>query len=233
MVVAVAASGQACGHSGDRASRDGSGDVAVRVISRERRDRYRITGDSSTLRVSAPSSNTGSNLRVVAVAADAPTSVDQEACTTWTGRGGIIAQPGIALRVHGSATKTQALTVADNIYYGARHIFNFYVADTTQGPKQHMAQIGSFIPSGFAPDVASVPDPPWRLCARVVGRRFEAKVWSIRAGQPEPAYGDPAFSGSVDLAPGLVYAGRPGTYIGHLAPGQSTALVDGSIRRLR
>lgn len=233
--VALAAGLQACSH----ASNDSPRRLAryrIGVISSDRADRYNVSSTEQGFNVSAPRSNTDANLRVVVVADGAPISVDQEACITWKGAVDRIAQPGIALRVRTSSSRTRAITVTDNIFYGARWAFNFHVADSTPASLEEMHPIGSFMPSGFGTGFAtgfgSVPPLPWRLCARVVGRRFEAKVWATQSRQGEPAYGDPAFSGSVELPVELVYSGRPGTYVGHLSPGESAAVVDGSAQRL-
>jgi hypothetical protein len=62
------------------------------------------------------------------------------------------------------------------------------------------------------------------MCARVVGDTVSFIVWPLR--DPEPAWNDPKYGGSVTLPAGWSQPGIPGWYVGHLEPGDSVGFTD-------
>ena len=63
-----------------------------------------------------------------------------------------------------------------------------------------------------------MPSLPWRICARTVGNRLQAKIWNPT--RVEPGWSDTNFGGSVAVPQGLATGGESGIYAGHLEPGQ-------------
>ena len=82
-------------------------------------DAYGSTSTPTGMVTSAPTSNTGANLRMVGFKKESPTSVNQEACATWTEGDAGISQPGVALRIAAAPSRVRAITVTNNILYGA------------------------------------------------------------------------------------------------------------------
>jgi hypothetical protein len=62
------------------------------------------------------------------------------------------------------------------------------------------------------------------MCARAVGSVVSFIVWPL--ADPQPAWGDPRYGGSVELPAGWDLEGRPGWYIGHLEPGDKAGFED-------
>jgi hypothetical protein len=178
-------------------------------------------GSASTLTgmiTTAPTSNMGANLRLVGFKKTAPTSVDQESCATWTEGDAGISQPGVALRIAATPSRVRAITVTNNILYGARWVFNIHLGDTTA--KTNMVLVGS---KSF--DWAPAP-LPWRFCARAEGAQITMKIWPVDGVASVPGWDDPAFTATASVPPEWVYAGRPGWYVGHLAAGQRLVYSD-------
>lgn len=183
----------------------------------------------STVAVSASAANRGGNLRTVWWM-DGPTpSVDQESCVTWSEHSGPIVQAGVALRVRRIGDHTQAITVTNNIMWGARNGWNVHLWNGSEGEL-----IGQVVLShSFGTSTFTHPPLPWRLCARVVGTTLEFKAWSLEAHPAEPAWSDPGFGTSFRLPRGWTYPGQAGWYVGHLRPGDSTvyrSLRSGAMR---
>jgi hypothetical protein len=194
-------------------------------------DRYRFAAGAGRVRVAAPSANVGGNLRMAFWDRTARASVDQQSCVTWTSFGGAAAQGGVALRVRGSGRDIQALTVTNNIWFGARNGWNVHLWQLAFATFRTLGQVrltGSFGKVPF-----QQPPLPWRICARVVGRSFEFKAWSLAREHREPAWGDPEHGATYLLPPGWDRAGRPGAYVGHLHHGEATTFEDLDTRPIR
>jgi hypothetical protein len=196
------------------------------LLTPDGKDIYGITVANGVTTVAAPASNTGGNTRVAFWRASDTASVDQETCATWVAGEGTWYQPGLALRVRTSPERTTAITITNNIVFGARWGFNVHVMDS--GTSELFRKIGGFDltevfrPGG--PSSTAVPPLPWRICGRVVGSTVSFIVWPLTHAQP--AWSDVRYGGSVTLPAGWGQAGLPGSYIGHLEPGDVMSFRD-------
>jgi len=178
-----------------------------------------------TVTLTSTRSNRGANLRTVWWLDGARPTVDQESCVTWTEHSGPIVQAGVALRVRRVDDHTQAITVTNNIMWGARNGWNVHLWNGG-GRGELIGQ--SVLSYSFGSSPLAVPPLPWRLCARVVGTTLEFKAWSLALHPGEPAWSDPGFGTSFFLPRGWIYPGQGGWYAGHLQPGDTT--VFGALR---
>jgi hypothetical protein len=131
-------------------------------------------------------------------------------------------QPGIALRIATNGTVTKAISIAQNVWAGATWVFWVQMWDTGSEPRMHATvefDARHLLVHAKAGNPASVAPPPWHVCARVVSRRLDFKIWTGRTA--EPTYADPTHAFHTLLPAGWVYAGYTGNYAGHLHPGTS------------
>jgi hypothetical protein len=179
-----------------------------------------------------PGSDT--NVREVFWYSDSAYAVDQESCMTWNTVAAVpstgLMQPGVALRIAPVTADNrgiEAITVTQNIYFGAIWLFNVHVWNSLD--RAHpFTQIGQFDLSGtvgsllhdgvFAP---SMVPAPWHVCARTQGSVFSFKVWT--GTDPQPSWSDTSQVHSVVIPPGWNHPGYAGGYVGHLYPGQAAA----------
>jgi hypothetical protein len=195
------------------------------ILTGEAQDHYGLTVADGVVTASTPETNTGGNTRIAFWRVADPASTDQQTCATWNHARGDLYQPGAAMRVRKANGRTTAITVTNNIWYGARWAFNVHVMDS--GAQQPFRQIASFdLSEAFrtAPGAYTVWPLPWRMCARAVGDTVSFIVWPLR--DPEPAWDDPRYGGSVTLPAGWGQPGIPGWYVGHLEPGDSMDFTD-------
>ena len=183
--------------------------IRTESLTPEAGDRYLYDPGRGSMVVRAPGTNGGGNLRQVWWPLDADASVNQQSCATWAEFGGPIAQAGIALRVRRQSGAVQAITVTNNIWWGARSGWNVHAWPANGGPALVVGQ-----------RLLGNPPLPWRLCARAVGSTVDFKVWSLTGSGGEPAWGDSRFGARFTLLPEWVYAGQPGWYTGHLRRGE-------------
>jgi len=167
--------------------------------------------------VTAPASNQSGNLREVFWPEGAPSTVDEQTCATWPTESTWSVQQGAALRIRTDPDGTvHALTVTKNVFAGPTWLFSIHEWDSSADPAFH--GLGTFDLSSVFRGPDGLPRPlPWRLCARVLGTRFEFKVWP--AAQTTPSWGDARYGGGVDLDPSWNRLGVAGWYVGHLPPG--------------
>lgn len=174
------------------------------------------------------------NVREVFWHSDSRYEADQQVCATWNTVAAVpstgLLQPGLALRIAPVTTEgagIRAVTVTQNVYYGAIWLFNVHVWNTLDPtrPFTQVAQfdlspvVGSLLHGGsFRP---SMVPAPWKVCARARGRTFSFKVWTGTGA--EPSWNDPVRVRSVVLPPDWNRPGYAGGYIGHLHPGQAAA----------
>ena len=202
-------------------------------ISADGDDTYAMTDQGGGIGFEAPATNLGGNLRFLGYDRNIPESVDHESCTTWTGSpltGGTLnrIQPGVALRAEVTVDRRRAITVSNNVFFYLRGTWNVHYADSTaQQPMRLLAQLDFIDEMGDWYEPTSPHSPPWRMCARVVGTDLAVRIWPTTL-VAEPAWDDPLYARSVSLDPAYVFAGRPGWYMAHLAPGEVTSLVDWS-----
>jgi hypothetical protein len=185
------------------------------VLTRDDHDTTEWTRTATGLHAAAPATNVGTNTRTVLVP-DATPSTDQGACLSARHEG-TPTQQGIVLRLHLDAARSTAVSVTKNVFADLDWIYNVTAWDSTvQPPFQKLA---GFDMSGSTLSLGPLtPGVEPRLCARVRGTTFELKVWP--QDQPEPPWGDPIATRTVELPPEVgVSAGVPGWYLGHLPPG--------------
>lgn len=215
-----------------------TGAVDQVVLTADGTDRYDVTAARpGTIEVTAPESNQGTNLRLVAWQPDRPASVDQQQCATWpsvvdlsvVGLPGLkgnpgIWQPGIALRIVSNQTATKAIAISQNVWAGGVWEFWVQLWDTGTAAKMHATTVfdaRSALAMSIGPD--GLPDrlrpPPWHVCARVVGARLDFKIWT--GNKAEPTYDDRRHAFHLRLPTEWVYAGYPGSYAGHVRPGKT------------
>lgn len=186
-------------------------------------DFYGFTSTPGGMIASAPPANTGSNLRMVGFKKASPSSTNQESCATWTEGNTGTAQPGVALRIDATPGRVRAITVTNNILFGARWKFNIHLGDSAAKANMVIAQT-------LTVNWANTP-LPWRFCARAEGPLITMKVWPV-TDAAEPMWSDPAYTATATVPQAWVYPGRPGWYAGHLAAGQRivyTGLATGQL----
>ena len=199
--------------------------LGAAILTPDAKDHYGLTVADGVVTAAAPESNTGGNTRIAFWRSADTASADQETCATWVNAQSELQQQGAALRVRTVNGRTTAITITDNILYFARWNFNVHVMDSGAG--QPFFRIAYFdLSDAFRtqPGAFTVWPYPWRMCARVVGDTVSLKVWPLK--DPEPAWDDPKYGGSVTLPAGWDQAGLPGWYVGHLEPGDSVGFTD-------
>jgi hypothetical protein len=200
--------------------------LGAAIVTSDGTDTYGLTLSDGVVTATAARANEGENTRVVFWRAANQDIADQESCATWVDTPTDRQQPGAALRVRTVRGRTKAITVTNNIYFGARWGFNVHVMDS--GASEPFHKIGGFElteifrPGG--PGTFDVPPFPWRMCARAVGDTVSFIVWPT--SQPKPAWNDARYGGSVTLPAGWDQPGKPGWYIGHLKAGQRSSFAD-------
>ncbi|WCO65755.1 hypothetical protein PO878_14720 [Iamia majanohamensis] len=196
----------------------GSGDTFESgFVTRDVGDDIAVESTDLALHTEALPTNTGTNSRMLIWPTGTRAVTDAESCATWTRRDGLYVQQGAALRVTRSGNRVRAVTVTQNIVYGAGWVFNVHTWDTAQAkPSTQIGQIN--LRSTFFADPTR--PPPWGFCARVIGDRVAMKIWDAD-DQQEPAWGDPRHGGAINLPTGWQMPGQAGWYIGHLAAGDS------------
>lgn len=197
-------------------------DVQKWAMTPDGSDAYALSFGSRTVRATAPATNTGGDLRLAWWPSRAPASVDSEACITmtrWGGpQGGAVVQPGVVLRARRDGGRMRAISVTNNIYFGARWAWNIHVWDAVAPARSALRQVGSVhLKEVFGYEAQKLSRPPWRLCARAVGSTVQLKAWPTAMTQ-EPAWGDQRYGGAVKVPANWVFPGRSGWYIGHLRP---------------
>lgn len=215
------------GESGAKAETAASPRLVTASLTADGADRYDYSlrtpagqeegqpGSGLGLVVTAPTTNLGVNLREVGWIDQGPPTVDAEYCVTWTEFSGPITQAGVALRVRSAPRGAQAITVTNNILFGARNGWNIHLWSGSTG--ELVGQI--VLAHAFGPTVFQQPPLPWRLCARTIGPVVEFKAWSMAVDDHEPAWTDPGYGGAFTVPSEWVYPGRAGWYVGHLRGG--------------
>jgi hypothetical protein len=213
--------------------RSPSTSLTTATFTRDGGDVYTLAARSDTLTVSAPASNTGSNTRMGIWGALDEDTADQRSCATWTEAVPGLKQQGAVLRARTRSGRTTAITVTQNIAYGVWWGFHIHVMDSASSAPFH--EIATFdLREVFAPgypDVLTSPPYPWRMCARAVRDVVSFIVWPT--SQPQPAWDDARYGGSVRLPPGWGAPGAAGLYAGHIEPGKGVGFADRSVVGLR
>ncbi len=178
-------------------------------VTRDGDDTYDISATNDGVNAVALPDNQDSNTRVMLWPKGVARATDSESCATWTRTEGSAVQQGAAFRVTRVDTRVRAVTITQNIAFGAYWTFNVHTWDTARtGP--------AFVGEGqiVLRQWAEGRPLPWRVCGRVIGNRVQLRVWS--PGEPEAAWDTPGQSGSVTLPAGWQQEGQTGWYVGHL-----------------
>lgn len=195
------------------------GAIAGTVLTPDGKDTYVLRRTSTGELITSAPTNTSSNLREVLTPTGPAPTENGESCATWTAQTGANTQLGAAFRVRTSASgRVQAVTITQNIWYGARWIFNVHVWDTTKSPP--MALAGSV---DLGQNGNLVPKVPLRFCARLIDDQAWFKLWAT--SEPEPTWTDPSRSGTVPVPVSGRGAGASGWFVGHL-PASNSARFD-------
>lgn len=206
------------------------GAISGMVLTSDGTDKYLLKRTPTGELITSAPTNKSSNLREALVPVDPAPTANGESCATWTSQTGQNTQLGAAFRVRSSASgRVRAVTITQNVWFGARWIFNVHVWDTAQSPP--MTPVGS-VNFGQKPSV--VPKVPLRFCARVIDDQASFKLWAT--SESEPAWGDPSRSGSVPLPVAGRGSGRTGWYVGHLGVGDRASydfMTTGSFATVR
>ena len=185
------------------------------VITPVGRDRFSVVPvGAADATMTAPMTNSDSNLREVFWDDTAPDVADGGACATWQSASTPSLQQGIALRASSGVGGTRAILVTKNVFLGGEWVFNIDVWDTATSGLTVLKNVDLHEVFNVAGHLTPLP---WRMCARVSGDVADFKVWPL--SQPEPAWGDPRFGGASRLPPGWRLPGKVGWYIGHLPAG--------------
>jgi hypothetical protein len=235
--VAEAAAAPAAGPARSAASRAAAPRLVTTDLTPDGLDRYRYTlrtppvaegspapgdaaatdagaGVTAELVVSAPATNQGVNLRSVGWFDEAPSRSTPSRAPRGPSSAGRSPRPGGPPRPVGPGG-AQAITVTNNIMWGARNGWNVHLWSGARGDL-----IGQIVLThSFGPTVYQTPPLPWRLCARVVGPTLQFKAWSLAIDPTEPEWTDPGYGAGFVLPPEWVYPGRAGWYVGHLVSG--------------
>ncbi len=194
--------------------RPGSGNFTARVISND--GAYTVGVSRGVLTVRNGGSRRGADTRIIVTESGSPGSSVCATIKPMPGGLTAFAQPGVALHVRTAGGRTTAITLTNNVLWGARWNWNVHYMDSGRRPTY--ALLGSISAPGFYRQSMRMPALPWRVCARTIGNSLQGKIW--KSGTREPAWGDPNFGGSVTLPRGLATGGESGVFAGHLSPGQ-------------
>lgn len=193
--------------------RPGSGNFTARVISND--GAYTVGVSRGVLTVRNGGSRRGADTRIIVTESGSPGSSVCATIKPMPGGLTAFAQPGVALHVRTAGGRTTAITLTNNVLWGARWNWNVHYMDSGRRPTY--ALLGSISAPGFYRQSMRMPALPWRVCARTIGNSLQGKIWKSGTRSPR---GDPNFGGSVTLPRGLATGGESGVFAGHLSPGQ-------------
>lgn len=213
-----------------------SGPVRHATLTSPSGETYAYQGEDGIITATVDPQSTDGNIREVFWNTADPYGADQQTCTTW-GTTALSAyfddpqkrplQPGLAMRIAPTTdgSGVRAITVTENVWYGAVWIFNVHVWDSTSDqPFTQLAGfdlrdiVGWMYVQSDGTQHSTVKPPPWHVCARTQADQFSFKVWT--QDTPEPAWTDPTHVFTVTLPDGWDYPGYSGNYIGHMHAGQ-------------
>jgi len=211
-----------------------SGPVRHAALTSDTGMAFRYAGGRDVVFAQPGSPSWDTNVREVLWYADAKYAADQQACMVWNTVASVpstgLLQPGVALRIAPVTADNRgirAVTVTQNIYFGAIWLFNVHVWNSLDRahPFTQIAQfdlssiVGSLLVNGRY-DPSMVP-APWHVCARADGSTFRFKVWT--GGGAPPSWNDASHVFTTSLPAGWDFPGYAGAYLGHLHPGQAAA----------
>ena len=194
-------------------SASGTHRYGAAFLTRDGGDFVQVQAVDTGVHTQALPSNEEGNTRVAFWPTGVDAVTDGESCASWTNRDGELVQQGAALRITRAHGRVRAVTVTQNIMFGAGWIFNVHTWDTARTSEAFRSEGSINLSSTFFADGA--PPLPWSFCARVIGDTVEMKLWAP-ADETEPAWGDDQHGGSVTLPAGWRSKGQVGWYVGHL-----------------
>jgi hypothetical protein len=205
---------------------DSSGGAAITgsVLTSDGADTYVVGQSGGTVEVTAPTTNTHGNLRSLLTPTDPLRLEDSESCAAWSTLAGQNAQLGAAFRVRtGPGGRVRAVTITQNILFGARWLYNVHLWDSTA--PEPMRKVATF---NLAANGSTPPNVPMRLCARLVGDTISMKAWP--EGTAEPTWGAANVGGSATLPVAARGVGTTGWFVGHLQAGDRVTMNALTIR---
>ena len=209
-----------------------SGPIRYGTLTATSHMKYHYTGDAASV-IAQPGLPVDDNVREVFWYDSAQWYANQQSCITWSDAqkptGSEPLQPGLAMRiapVKANNTGIRAVTVTQNVFYGAYWLFNVHVWNSinTASP---FTLIQTFDLSSIVGKVTVVNGEvistlaalPWHLCARSVGRQLSFMVWT--GDNPQPSWSSATQVFRATLPSGWDQAGYSGGYVGHLRQGQA------------
>lgn len=223
-----------------------SGPVTSGVLTPDGSDAYVYGSQGESITISAPETNQGGNLRDFYWDPTAVFYADQESCQRWDSVMDLSTaervasfpridgwQPGIGLRIAPTeqGNGLRGISVDQNVWAFQLWELMVLVWDTTQDPPFHGVTSIDISPVvGSLSGGGHLARPPWNICAQAFGNQVRVKVWL--GDDPEPDWTDPTHVFLETLPDGWDFAGHPGGYVGHLAPGgvqQVTPLRSGAL----
>lgn len=182
------------------------------VLTREGTDAFVASGRPDRLHVEALARNRGTNTRMLVWPKGVARTVSSESCATWTRTERDLVQQGAAFRITRAGSRVRAVTITQNISFGAYWTFNVHTWDTARA--RPFALVGQVDLRSWAEGRPL----PWTVCARLIGNRAEVKAWT--SDERVPYWNDRVHGGAVLLPHGWGQAGQTGWYAGHLRAGQ-------------
>lgn len=202
-----------------------SRNLSGRVLTPDGNDVYTIEKFEKIINMSAPVTNTNTNLREIFWPIDE--SYNAQVCATWDNQSADTVQQGVALQIVDSPKRTRAITVTKNIWAHYFLVFNVHMWDTDWA--QPFVGIGQYNMSAVLDSPTGIKPLPWRICARMDGTILMFKVW-LPGTEREPSWTDAIHTNSMLIPKDFAVPGRVGWYVGHIPPGGSARYSDLVIR---
>ncbi len=215
-----------------------AGPLMHEVLTADGSDVYRFTTVGATTTFQAPSTNQGGNHREFYWNTSAPFTEDQESCDRWDSIMDMVApgssdaltranmwQPGVGLRIAPTpdGNGLRGISVNLDIWGEAWWILQVNGWDTTNTAQVHVGLANFDLSSIVGPADGLYAPPPWNECAQVYGNTLRVKVWI--GNRPEPSWSDATHVFTATLPPEWDFAGYPGGYVAHVAPGVSKQIT--------
>jgi hypothetical protein len=190
------------------------------TLTRDWPDTFAMRATDRKVIVTAPAHNAHQNGRGVFWPRSQGLSTNQQSCVTLVSRRGLFVQQGLALRIARLTNgAVRAITVTYHVYANPQNlplwVFNVHLWRSDREPAFQL--LATYDLGGALMENGTARPFPWRLCARVQGRRLKFRAW-VEAESP-PAWSDPTHGASLVLPGGNRYPGLAGWYVGHLAAG--------------
>lgn len=208
----------------------GAATISSRVLTPDGADVYRSTGTGSSITVTAPTTNTGSNLRAV-YWTPRTAMADSRVTMTWTSQSDPSVQEGTAHHIVVNGNQVRAVTLTKNIIYGIDWVFNVHVWDSTKDPAfTQVAQFADLTDVMFQSPGVLMPFP-WRVTTEMFHNVLFFKIW-FPAVMAEPAWSDGRYVRSAVIPGEWLTDGQSGVYAGHIPAGGSVSYTGVKVTQL-